>query len=68
MLITTCTLCLARFRVTPIQLNAKQGQVRFGLLLGSCKVYPEWIHGIDSAYQERCYNITGFPLSARSTQ
>ena len=30
MLITTCTHCLARFRVTPQQLNAKQGQVRCG--------------------------------------
>ena len=30
MLITTCTNCLARFRVTPQQLNAKQGQVRCG--------------------------------------
>ncbi|HEX3097538.1 MAG TPA: zinc-ribbon and DUF3426 domain-containing protein [Usitatibacter sp.] len=30
MLITTCTQCLARFRVTPQQLNAKQGQVRCG--------------------------------------
>jgi len=30
MLITTCTHCLARFRVTPHQLNAKQGQVRCG--------------------------------------
>jgi predicted Zn finger-like uncharacterized protein len=30
MLITTCTHCLARFRVTPTQLNAKQGQVRCG--------------------------------------
>jgi predicted Zn finger-like uncharacterized protein len=30
MLITTCTHCLARFRVTPPQLNAKQGQVRCG--------------------------------------
>jgi predicted Zn finger-like uncharacterized protein len=29
-LITTCTQCLARFRVTPQQLNAKQGQVRCG--------------------------------------
>ncbi len=28
MLITTCTNCRARFRVTPQQLNAKQGQVR----------------------------------------
>src|ERR1700693_1776452 len=28
MLITTCTHCAARFRVTPPQLNAKQGQVR----------------------------------------
>ena len=28
MLITTCTSCSARFRVTPQQLNAKQGQVR----------------------------------------
>jgi len=30
MLITTCTHCLARFRVTPQQLNARQGQVRCG--------------------------------------
>lgn len=30
MLITTCTNCRARFRVTPQQLNAKQGQVRCG--------------------------------------
>ena len=30
MLITTCTQCGARFRVTPTQLNAKQGQVRCG--------------------------------------
>ena len=30
MLITTCTHCSARFRVTPQQLNAKQGQVRCG--------------------------------------
>jgi predicted Zn finger-like uncharacterized protein len=30
MLITTCTHCLARFRVSPQQLNAKQGQVRCG--------------------------------------
>jgi predicted Zn finger-like uncharacterized protein len=30
MLITTCTHCLARFRVTPHQLNLKQGQVRCG--------------------------------------
>ena len=30
MLITTCTHCQARFRVTPAQLNAKQGQVRCG--------------------------------------
>jgi predicted Zn finger-like uncharacterized protein len=30
MLITTCTSCLARFRVTPTQLNAKNGQVRCG--------------------------------------
>lgn len=30
MLITTCTHCLARFRVTPAQLNARQGQVRCG--------------------------------------
>jgi predicted Zn finger-like uncharacterized protein len=29
-LITTCTHCLARFRVTPQQLNEKQGQVRCG--------------------------------------
>ena len=30
MLITTCTHCLARFRVTPQQLNLRQGQVRGG--------------------------------------
>jgi predicted Zn finger-like uncharacterized protein len=30
MLITTCTHCVTRFRVTPQQLNAKQGQVRCG--------------------------------------
>lgn len=30
MLITTCTHCSARFRVTPPQLNAKQGKVRCG--------------------------------------
>ena len=30
MLITTCTQCSARFRVTPSQLNARQGQVRCG--------------------------------------
>lgn len=30
MLITTCTNCSARFRVTPPQLNAKQGKVRCG--------------------------------------
>lgn len=30
MLITTCSHCHARFRVTPAQLNAKQGQVRCG--------------------------------------
>jgi predicted Zn finger-like uncharacterized protein len=30
LLITTCTQCGARFRVTPQQLNAKQGQVRCG--------------------------------------
>lgn len=30
MLITTCTSCSARFRVTPQQLNAKQGRVRCG--------------------------------------
>ena len=30
MLITTCGHCSARFRVTPQQLNAKQGQVRCG--------------------------------------
>ncbi len=30
MLITTCTQCSARFRVTPAQLNARQGQVRCG--------------------------------------
>ncbi len=30
MLITTCTHCLARFRVTPQQLNLKQGRVRCG--------------------------------------
>lgn len=34
MLITTCGHCGARFRVTPQQLNAKQGQVR----CGSCHV------------------------------
>lgn len=28
MLLTTCTHCLARYKVTPQQLNAKQGQVR----------------------------------------
>jgi predicted Zn finger-like uncharacterized protein len=33
MLITTCTHCRSRFRVTPQQLNAKQGQVR----CGSCR-------------------------------
>ncbi len=30
MLITTCTHCLARFKVTPQQLNLRQGQVRCG--------------------------------------
>ena len=30
MLVTTCTHCLSRFRVTPQQLNEKQGQVRCG--------------------------------------
>lgn len=30
MLITTCSRCRARFRVTPQQLNTKQGQVRCG--------------------------------------
>lgn len=30
MLITTCTQCLARFKVSPQQLNLKQGQVRCG--------------------------------------
>ena len=30
MLITTCSQCQARFRVTPQQLNARQGQVRCG--------------------------------------
>src|SRR5471032_3179297 len=30
MLVSTCTRCRARFRVTPPQLNAKQGQVRCG--------------------------------------
>lgn len=30
MLVTTCTHCQARFRVTPQQLNEKQGQVRCG--------------------------------------
>ncbi|MGZ5098322.1 MAG: zinc-ribbon and DUF3426 domain-containing protein [Usitatibacter sp.] len=30
MLITTCTHCKAKFRVTPQQLNARQGQVRCG--------------------------------------
>lgn len=30
MLVTTCTQCRARFRVSPPQLNAKQGQVRCG--------------------------------------
>ncbi|HUQ27415.1 MAG TPA: zinc-ribbon and DUF3426 domain-containing protein [Usitatibacter sp.] len=34
MLITTCKLCGARFRVTPQQLNAKQGQVRCGSCQG----------------------------------
>src|SRR6185437_6887057 len=29
-LITTCTHCVARFRVTPQQLNARNGQVRCG--------------------------------------
>ena len=30
MLVTTCSHCLSRFRVTPQQLNEKQGQVRCG--------------------------------------
>src|ERR1700687_3176744 len=30
MLITACSHCHARFRVTPLQLNQKQGQVRCG--------------------------------------
>src|SRR5687768_10454378 len=30
MLITTCSHCQARFRVTPQQLNTRQGQVRCG--------------------------------------
>ena len=30
MLITTCGHCQSRFRVTPQQLNARQGQVRCG--------------------------------------
>ena len=30
MLVTTCGHCQARFRVTPQQLNARQGQVRCG--------------------------------------
>ena len=34
MLITTCSQCKARFRVTPQQLNAKQGQVRCGRCRG----------------------------------
>ncbi|MBC8022510.1 MAG: zinc-ribbon domain-containing protein, partial [Burkholderiales bacterium] len=34
MLITTCGQCGARFRVTPQQLNAKQGQVRCGSCQG----------------------------------
>src|SRR6478735_5887772 len=34
MLITTCGHCGARFRVTPQQLNAKQGQVRCGSCQG----------------------------------
>lgn len=34
MLITTCSQCKARFRVTPLQLNAKQGQVRCGRCRG----------------------------------
>lgn len=34
MLITTCSQCSARFRVTPQQLNAKQGQVRCGRCRG----------------------------------
>lgn len=33
MLITTCAHCQARFRVTPQQLNARQGQVRCGRCL-----------------------------------
>lgn len=34
MLITTCSNCQARFRVTPTQLNARQGQVRCGKCQG----------------------------------
>ena len=34
MLITTCSQCKARFRVSPQQLNAKQGQVRCGRCRG----------------------------------
>jgi len=40
MLITTCGHCSARFRVTPQQLNAKQGQVR----CGSC-------HGVFNGFE-----------------
>jgi predicted Zn finger-like uncharacterized protein len=40
MLITTCGQCGARFRVTPQQLNAKQGQVR----CGSC-------HGVFNGFE-----------------
>ncbi len=47
MLITTCTHCLARFRVTPQQLNVKQGQVRCGRCrkvfngFGALERYPD---------------------------
>jgi predicted Zn finger-like uncharacterized protein len=34
MLVTTCARCQARFRVTPQQLNARQGQVRCGRCQG----------------------------------
>src|SRR6188474_2895839 len=34
MLVTTCGNCQARFRVTPQQLNARQGQVRCGKCQG----------------------------------
>lgn len=34
MLVTTCSQCQARFRVTPQQLNARQGQVRCGKCQG----------------------------------